>query len=252
MEVELCDRQEKCEDLPRALAVVSRRYRCIWLSIAKNASSTLRAELRQERFEPYEDSYRRLDAEVRRTYFTFAFVRHPVTRFLSAYQEISMRLEAPGADASRFAFEALPAGLPRLESFLDRAEQGLWDQHLKRQVDFLEGVRLDFLGRVETLEADLAAVCARIGADPPAELPRRRSREERARVYGYDRHWLREEELPERLADRVRRLYARDLELWHGVPDRGQRAARPPAAGGCSARRARPWQPPRVTKQMGR
>ncbi|GAH06581.1 unnamed protein product, partial [marine sediment metagenome] len=71
--------------------VISDRFRFICLLIAKNGSSSLRVEFGQDIYDSYEQLYRLIDRQVRDSYFTFATIRDPVSRLLSAYQEISLR-----------------------------------------------------------------------------------------------------------------------------------------------------------------
>ncbi len=212
------------------MTLVSHRFRFIFLPIGKNASSTLRAELGKERFATSRERYLRLDEAVRRDYFTFTFLRHPVSRFLSAYQEISMRIEGSDQTSPTPAFAALPQGPEHFEAFLRRAENRLWDVHLKPQVDHLDRVRLDFIGRIETLQDDLAAIYDRLDMGRMEPLPHRRSREGRARIYRYDRHWIREEDLDAPAIERIRNLYAEDFELWQRVTEERERLAGAEAA----------------------
>ncbi len=225
--------------------LLSHRHRFLFQSIAKNASSTLRAELGHDRFAAAEIALADVEAVTRRHYFTFAFVRHPVTRFLSSYQEISMRLEQMPTQASAFAFAALPDRPERLQAFVDQAEQALWDPHIARQVDFLAGLHLDFLGRVESLQEDLATVYDRLGLAPPSVLPHRRSRRARAQVHGYERYGVRERDLAADTRDRIEALYHADLALWRSVTEQPKRCSartdsKPSATGPTT------WQRPRI------
>jgi len=194
-----------------AQCLVSHRLRCVYMAIAKNASSTIRAELR------------RLDADVRegrctlppatawRGYTTFAFLRDPVTRVLSAYQEISMRLD--GKTVDELPFTKLAPGPGRFEAFLDAVEERPWDEHVRCQVDLIGDHRIDFWGRVETFQGDFARLLARLGIDSSPRFPQRRSRIGRARDYGYSEHLLWEKDLGAGTLERIRRIYADDIEL---------------------------------------
>lgn len=227
--------------------LVSHRHRFLFQSIAKNASSTLRAELGRARFATVETDPRDLDATVRRDYFAFAFLRHPVSRFLSAYQEVSMRLEREAIDRTPFAFASLAEGPARLMAFLDHAEESRSDPHLWRQVDFLASLRLDFLGRIESMQEDLARVYGRLSLGKPAALPHRRSRRERVRLFRYDRFLVEEADLAPAARSRIEALYRSDLSLWravteqHSLPD-----VCPPAKR--SVEPSKKWQAPRVDR----
>lgn len=199
-----------------ASGVVSDKFRFVWIHVAKNASSTLSAELRTERY-----GGRATDALPRqselRGYFSFAFLRDPVERLLSAYQEVSLRHEAGWRDIAERRFVALPEGMARFEAFVDELAERDWDPHVDDQCRHLEGFELDFLGLVEHLAEDLARVYERLGMGPVPELPRRRSREGRKAQYGYARHVIRPEALGAPLRERIRALYADDVALYERV-----------------------------------
>ena len=101
--------------------MVSHRLRCIYLAIAKNASSTIKAELRRLDAGVREARCTDVPAELWRDYTTFTFLRDPVSRVLSAYQEISMRLDGKTVDS--LPFTKLAAG-PRAFRRLSRLHRG--------------------------------------------------------------------------------------------------------------------------------
>jgi len=194
--------------------MVSDRFRFIYVLIPKNASSTLRAELRREMYGIGESRYCELDAERRANYFTFAFLRRPVSRFLSAYQEISMRFEGAPSPSPARAFFTMEDGPERFSRFVDAAEHGLWDDHIRLQSEFLSGARVDFIGRLERFQADLAVIFARLGIEPCPILPKRRSREDRKQRYRYSRFLVEESDLDAATLARIERLLARDIDLY--------------------------------------
>ena len=79
------------ESFPNRMCVVSERFEFIYLAIAKVASSTCRIEFDRPYYSSRECLGVTLDAEIREKYFTFTFLRDPVSRTLSAYQEVSFR-----------------------------------------------------------------------------------------------------------------------------------------------------------------
>lgn len=144
--------------------------------------------------------------------FVFAFVRHPIDRFMSAY-----RMTAKGADnygqgiefsaneislqdfARRaFARDESPDRLKRLDGFIVH--------HTLPMTHEYYGIRrADFIGRFETLDEDWLVVARRLGLTP--QLPHmNRSRGEREPVPG----WLK--------ADLVR-YYEEDFERFGYAPD---------------------------------
>lgn len=196
---------------------VSHRCRFIWILVAKNASSTLRAEFERGIYQASSDRYENLPPRVRRDYFTFVFLREPVARLLSAYQEVSFRAEQGQPDLSEMAFVGMPEGLARFEAFLDEVERTAWDGHVRSQARFVDNARIDYWGSVENLQADIARIFWRIGIREVPRLPRRRSRNERAAQHGYTAHILHREEITPELRGRIRRVYREDEELYQRV-----------------------------------
>ena len=156
---------------------------------------------------------------MRNGYFTFAFLRRPIARTLSAYQEVSFRLEPPAEPPRALTFLEMPEGLARFGRFLEEVGEAPWDGHVHAQSDFLREAPVDFLGAVERLERDMGAVLARLGL-PPLEgpMPRHRSRADRAARGGYARHAIEEGDLPPALRERIREVYAADDALYRRRP----------------------------------
>jgi hypothetical protein len=200
-----------------ALCLVSHKLRCIYVSIAKNASSTIRAELRRRDSDVEEVRCTHVPDDLWHQYTAFAFLRDPVSRVLAAYQEISMRLETSPND--QLAFAKLDEGLGRFHAFLDRIEEEPWDPHVCRQTDMIADHSIGFWGRVETLEDDFARLSEKLGLEPPPPLPRRRSRAGRAQDYGYSKHLIWEKDLPLETVRRIQEIYASDLRLLERVAE---------------------------------
>ena len=196
-----------------ATGVVSDRFRFVWIHVPKNASSTLSKEFQQERYGGRFYGVLPPLSEFP-DYFAFAFLRDPVSRLLSAYQEVSLAQEAGWREFPNKHFLALPEGLARFEVFLDELGDRRWDPHVEDQWCHLECIELDFVGRVERLSEDLEKVYERLGMGRVPELPKRRSREGRERDYGYSRHVIRKEDLGARLRERIRSLYRDDVALY--------------------------------------
>ena len=103
-------------------------------------------------------------------YFKFGFVRDPLARFVSAWQDKVV-------NANYYRFEDQDhARMQRVEEFaLWTAEHDLaavpgTDQHLALQSRLIDLSQVDFVGRLETFAADFAEVCERVGAPAgPAE-----------------------------------------------------------------------------------
>ncbi|PSQ60856.1 MAG: hypothetical protein BRD27_03880, partial [Bacteroidetes bacterium QH_10_64_19] len=119
--------------------------------------------------------YERIFGDAFWTYYTFSFVRNPYVRLVSAYEYLR-RGGHPAFPRNReFGEEVLGAydGFPSFVLQWLRPDKAEWPlPHFYPQTHFLklEGeVAVDFVGHVETIEADFATVCDHLGETP--ELP---------------------------------------------------------------------------------
>ena len=122
--------------------VVSDRYKFISILISKNAPSTLKAEFRQPSYQSYECGFDHIETDKLNTYFTFALLRDPVTRLLSAYQEISMRKDGEVSFADDLSFFVMPDNQERFVTFLSevkRQEPFLVVRHRKDEAQTASG-----------------------------------------------------------------------------------------------------------------
>lgn len=206
----------------RPVCYVSHRYRFIWILVAKNASSTLREWFAREPFVATLHTLADLPADIRHSYFTFVFLRDPVERALSAYQEVSYRADRNASYLPGAAFVRRPAGPERFAAFLDAAARDPWDGHVRPQAHFIDGVRLDDWGCVEQLQPDFARILERLGIAQVPELPRLRSRASRAVRQGYASHHLERNDLADATVRRIRDVYREDVALHQRcIRDRG-------------------------------
>ena len=131
--------------------------------------------------------------------FKFTVVRNPFTRVLSAYLD---KVERPQPQAlGRTGFADFISGLERGRLL----GNGHWAP--QRAMLLIPVERLDFIGRVETLEADLVHVQQRLCPDRAATMKSflanaTGSRDKLAQYYDAS------------LVDRVRRLYQADFETF--------------------------------------
>ncbi|MFZ1622445.1 sulfotransferase family 2 domain-containing protein, partial [Dokdonella sp.] len=132
--------------------------------------------------------------EIFGSYFKFAFVRNPFDRFISYCAFMSR---------NNGQFEANPQAFMR---FIIRDRPPLQHILFRPQHEMLcdaDGrLAMDQLGRVETMQADYDAICARIGIP---SLALEQVNASRHRHYG--------EYYDDELRERVAAMYARDLEL---------------------------------------
>ena len=136
-----------------------------------------------------------LGEEVFRGYFKFAFVRNPFDRFVSY---------CAFATSHEGSFERDPKAVMR--HFLFTAPP---HNHIifRPQFTFLcgpdGGLQADWVGKVETMQASYDELCGRIGIAPVPLEHVNRSRRGNYQDY-YDQE----------LIDGVKRIYARDLDLF--------------------------------------
>ena len=173
--------------------IVSRKYRYVWLCNPKVASRSIMAALLEST--PDAEVFRETSATQlfalrpqARSYYCFAFVRHPFTRALSFHAELHSPHSRSAQGAERQAKEekrrqlfAHVHGLAETASFGDYcrwlhspyasdavAERHFLSQHV--QLRLAEGRLPDFIGHFENLDADFNQVAERLGL-PKAALP---------------------------------------------------------------------------------
>ncbi len=150
---------------PRGQVLVSDEYRFIFVHVPKAASTTVRALL-WDRGGVDNLVYSKQTAYKRATYLTFAFVRDPLKRFVSAYDEVCIKLGPTCA----FYDTSSPQGL---RSFLAYTQQHpCWDEHVCDQLSFLRRedgrlMRLDVLAATDHIEPTMLHISSMLGFDPP-------------------------------------------------------------------------------------
>ena len=182
--------------------IVSHRHRCLWLCNPKVASRSIKYAL----LDADPDAVLILDKSVSevlslhpeaKRYTSFAFIRSPLARAVSAFAELNLRPDV----ARRLASEPMPPALAHEASsqldakrrkrarFLARyyglaeandvnafcewlgtpyaadscAERHIRSQHLLLRTE--DGQLPDFVGRLETVEEDWRCISARLGLD---------------------------------------------------------------------------------------
>ena len=193
--------------------VVSHKYRFIYFAVAKNASSTLKSVLCRPEYGGKDIVFHKVDKALLESYFTFTFLRDPVKRVASAYQEICYRHDTNEPGTKFRPFMELPDGIDKFAAFLKQIEDGHWDQHLRYQVVFLQALEMNFYGRVENLNADLSRLFKLLGMGPCPRLPASRSKEERAKKTGYLSHQIQTGDLPQDLKERIYEIYDVDVAM---------------------------------------
>jgi hypothetical protein len=192
---------------------LSHKHRFVWFAAANSASTTLRLEFERPLYEATAALVAEVDRRVLDDYLGFVFLRDPLERCLSAYQETSIRTDTVELDGP-LDFRRMPPGLDRFSVFLDAIESsGPWDDHVAPQSDVIPVDHVDFYGDVENLEVELAWILNRVGLDAPDLPARENSRLRRRQAVTYDDLLVEASDLTPDLMRRVRRLYRADERL---------------------------------------
>ena len=162
----LSRRSGRMSPLPYYLTI-SHQHRFVWFRVAKVGTRTILGYL-DEHSVPVDvgRARTRYPTELFADYVKFAFVRHPVDRFISAWQDKVV-------EANYFEFDAgTHAEMQSLAAFAEwAASQDLGDirevdQHIALQSRLVDLSQVDHLGRLETFDADFARVLAAVGLPP--------------------------------------------------------------------------------------
>lgn len=144
---------------------ISHSHKFLWYRVAKVASRTVRGHFIKNGVELDVDHAMRIHYpwETFADYYTFAFVRDPLERFVSAWRSKVVKVNYFGFD------EATLARMQRVEEFAqwaaghDLGKLPAADQHIALQSRLIDLNRVDFVGRLENFDADFAEVCRHIG-----------------------------------------------------------------------------------------
>jgi hypothetical protein len=197
------------------VCVVSDRYKFIYVFLPKNASSTLRHEFKDGRYGPaYEVDYSAVDENKKNEYFTFTVLREPVSRFLSAYQEVSMRYEGSDKGNIDYDYYSMDDTEQRINGFLDSIWHNQWDMYLEKQCEVLKNIRFDYFVGMEWLQQDMEAIYRQLGMGKCPGFLRHCSRLGRQQEQNYSKYFWNEEDLSKPTIKRILSLYREDLELY--------------------------------------
>lgn len=145
-------------------------------------------------------------------YWTFGLVRNPWARMVSWWSRIS-DYQATAAAGGDFAagwmqktqFRRAVAAMPDFDTFITRAPDE-WEVFRRPQIKWLTSPtrRADFVGRTETLTADMRAVFARFDLPVPDEPPRANT----------SKHTDYHDYYTDATRDRVGEIFARDIAAF--------------------------------------
>ncbi|MEJ5255869.1 MAG: sulfotransferase family 2 domain-containing protein [Acidimicrobiales bacterium] len=181
---------------PRYNYTISRRHRFVYYRVAKVATRSISAWLREQLDpEPVYLSGRPTPLDPFHRLFRFGFVRNPWDRLVSCWLD---KVVGPTDYWSGTPLKGLP--FDEFVHHIATWDLDTCDRHVRRQSALLPPRGLDFIGRFEHLAEGIEQVADRLGI--PAELPQRNTSADRDTYHAYY--------TPE-LAELVSRLYAPDV-----------------------------------------
>lgn len=162
--------QIRQEPQSRFNITVSHSHRLVWFRVAKVGTRSIFGALRSAGVQlDLEEPYGVVEPRaLTRGYLRAGFVRHPIDRFLSAWQSTVVKLNHFNFDDRTYA------EMQDLSTFVEwfaELDPETCDAHLRAQSALLPNEPLDLLGRMETFDRDLNTLLERIGA--PGSSPNR-------------------------------------------------------------------------------
>jgi len=210
----------RCEKL------VSHSHKFLFIAVPKAARTSLLAVLRAEELGAEDVSRVPIGDVLTSTaydgYYKFAFIRNPWGRVFSAWLSKVAKARSESALAFLAQHEGLYAGMPFPDfvSWLmgpaaaDEAADRHWVSQHKFVCDAHLDVRVDFLGRYETLQSDFDEVCDAIGIHR-IKLPLLNARNRHGIEYREEENMLYHRSFyDERTARLVGERYATDIDLF--------------------------------------
>lgn len=182
------------------------RHSCIFIHVPKCAGSSVKRALFPGRTHGHMPLwfYERNFPEFFNSAFKFCFVRNPLDRAYSAYRYLR---------SNKGIERDLPAHqvVVRYDSFDSFVQKWLCEENAERQIHFapqwrflcdsLGQVRMDFIGRQESMGEDFLHVCHRLGVETSIDLSNVSPMQPEGQ--GFET----------RTIDRIRRVYERDYEI---------------------------------------
>jgi len=173
----------------------------LWFRVSKVATRTIITQLRANGLHHRERYSVRYPLKRFEDHFAFAFVRNPWDRLVSCWANRAVTRNAYGFDGPTLA------RMQDFAQFVDFAaarDLDTGDVHLRRQAPQIDLNRVDFVGRFETLDADLRHIFGRL------ELPLQVSVHVNASARDADyRHYY-----DDRTAELVGSLYQKDVRTF--------------------------------------
>jgi hypothetical protein len=185
---------------------ISHDHRFLWFRVAKAGTRTVLGHLADHDvpLDVHHAMRLRYPTTVFEDYFKFAFVRHPRTRFVSAWRNKVVQNNYFGFDDATLPQMQQIEGFARWAAEQDLSDLATADHHLALQTRLVDLTQIDYLGRLETFDDDFAAICERIGVPATrAEVRNRTGRGDGA-----------DEPMSEELRSLVAEIYRRDFQVF--------------------------------------
>jgi hypothetical protein len=150
---------------------ISHTHKFVWFRVAKVATRTILSYFDENDVLLDVPRGRRLryPTELFADYRKFAFVRHPETRFLSAWQDKVVSNNYFGFDPRTRKAMRNPTTFAEWVGGHDLEDLDASDQHLALQTRLIDLTQVDDLGRLEHFDRDFTRILGRLGL--PARQP---------------------------------------------------------------------------------
>jgi hypothetical protein len=183
-----------------------RKY--LWFRVPKCATRTIDEILAEPGY--IYGSYRGYFPWLYKDYYKFAFVRNPISRFISCYND---KVASDCPYQGRYSRKVIGYRyFPKmtLDEFIDYTgsldvDSPATDPHIRSQVSMIDVDNMDYIGRVETLKESLKVVLDVINMPCPPELPHINKSKDVMGILNTQQY------------DKLKKIYARDFELIEWV-----------------------------------
>ncbi|MBT4870433.1 MAG: sulfotransferase family 2 domain-containing protein [Candidatus Diapherotrites archaeon] len=156
--------------------LVDDKHKFVYVPISKNACTSIKnwyAKLQGDKeytFEKSADFHTKQGTKYNKifyeNYFKFAIVRNPWERLLSAYKFKFLKKKdspVPKINKKINGNEKKTISFEQFVKYVCHSKDKQCDVHWQPQVNFLDDIKIDYLGRMETLEKDLKEISKKIG-----------------------------------------------------------------------------------------
>jgi len=174
---------------PRYNVTISHSHSFVWYRVAKVGTRTTLTSLRESEatLDLEHASNLILPTWLTPGYTRVAFVRHPIERFVSAWQNRVIRSNAYGFDNEQ---RDNMRNISNFVGWFADQDPATCDRHLRLQSALIPADDLDLLGRMETFEDDLDAMFDLLGLTRETHHHRNKSSQKKPELIAADRNLL--------------------------------------------------------------